>query len=107
MSGCLISANGDFRTFLDRGAKGIKVSSYEVKNVENVVVGTDIQVRVFTLADGDVIPWHYHSESTDHYFVLRGQLTIETHNPDHLATGSPSAKDSRRLLKNAHLLFAM
>jgi hypothetical protein len=24
----------------------------------------------FTLADGDVIPWHYHSESTDHYFVL-------------------------------------
>jgi quercetin dioxygenase-like cupin family protein len=71
-----------FRTFLDRGAKGIKVSSYQVKNVENVVVGTDIQVRVFTLADGDVIPWHYHSESTDHYFVLRGQVTIETHNPD-------------------------
>ena len=49
-----------------------------MKSVEPVVVGTDIQVRVFTLADGDVIPWHYHSESTDHYFVLRGQLTIGT-----------------------------
>ena len=56
---------------------------YQVKNVESVAVGTDIQVRVFTLADGDVIPWHYHSESTDHYFVLRGQLTIETRSPDH------------------------
>src|SRR5262245_8441317 len=50
------------------------MSNYQVKSVEPVVVGTDIQVRVFTLADGDVIPWHYHSESTDHYFVLRGQL---------------------------------
>ena len=106
MSGCLISANGDFRTFLDRGAKGIKVSSYEVKNVENVVVGTDIQVRVFTLADGDVIPWHYHSESTDIILCCAvnspSRPTIPT-----IATGSPSAKDSRRLLKNAHLLFAM
>jgi quercetin dioxygenase-like cupin family protein len=35
-----------------------------------------------TLAHGDVIPWHYHSESTDHYFVLRGTLTIETRNPN-------------------------
>jgi len=56
---------------------------YEVKNVEPVAVSADIQVRVFTLADGDVIPWHYHSESTDHYFVLRGQLTIETRSPDY------------------------
>jgi quercetin dioxygenase-like cupin family protein len=56
--------------------------NYEVKNVEPVVIGTDIQARVFTLAHGDVIPWHYHSESTDHYFVLRGTLTIATRNPD-------------------------
>jgi len=55
---------------------------YQVKNVEPVVVGIDIQVRLFTLEQGDVIPWHYHSESMDHYFVLRGRLTIETRNPD-------------------------
>jgi quercetin dioxygenase-like cupin family protein len=58
------------------------MSDYEVKNVEPVVVGNDVQVRIFTLAHGDVIPWHYHSESTDHYFVLRGTLTIETRGPD-------------------------
>jgi quercetin dioxygenase-like cupin family protein len=58
------------------------MANYEVKNVEPVAVGSDVQVRVFTLAPGDVIPWHYHGESTDHYFVLRGTLTIETRNPD-------------------------
>jgi quercetin dioxygenase-like cupin family protein len=57
------------------------MSDYEVKNVEPVVVSNDIQVRVFTLAQGDVIPWHYHRESTDHYFVLQGTLTIETRGP--------------------------
>jgi quercetin dioxygenase-like cupin family protein len=58
------------------------MSNYEVKNVEPVAVSNDVQVRVFTLACGDVIPWHYHRESTDHYFVLRGTLTIETRGPD-------------------------
>jgi quercetin dioxygenase-like cupin family protein len=59
------------------------MTDYQVKNVEPVAVGTYIQVRVFTLAPGDIIPWHYHSESTDYYFVLRGTLVIETRGPDH------------------------
>ena len=57
--------------------------NYRVKNVEPIVVSDNVQARVFTLAHGDVIPWHYHSESTDHYFVLQGALTIETRGPDH------------------------
>ncbi len=56
--------------------------NYQVKNIEPVVVGSDVQARIFTLAPRDVIPWHYHGESTDHYFVLRGTLTIETRAPD-------------------------
>ena len=58
------------------------MANYTVKNVETVVAGSDVQARVFTLARGDVIPWHYHGESTDHYFVLRGALTIETRGPE-------------------------
>jgi quercetin dioxygenase-like cupin family protein len=50
----------------------VEMSDYEVKSVEPIVVSNDIQVRVFTLAQCDVIPWHYHRESTDHYFVLQG-----------------------------------
>jgi quercetin dioxygenase-like cupin family protein len=52
------------------------MSDYEVKNVEAVVVSNDIQVRVFTLAQGDVIPWHYHSESTDHWISTTGTRSI-------------------------------
>ena len=58
------------------------MANYQVKNIEPVVAGTDVQARVFTLAPGDVIPWHYHGESTDHYFVLHGELTIDTRAPD-------------------------
>ena len=60
--------------------------NYQVKNIEPVVVGTDVQVRIFTLAPRDTIPWHYHGESTDHYFVLRGALTIATRAPDNCYT---------------------
>jgi quercetin dioxygenase-like cupin family protein len=52
--------------------------NHTVKNVENVLAGPTIQARVFTLAPGDSIPWHYHREITDHYFVLRGTLTVKT-----------------------------
>lgn len=61
---------------------GTRKSNYTVKKVEAIVVGTDVQARVFTLAPSDVIPWHHHSACTDHYFVLRGALTVETRNPD-------------------------
>jgi quercetin dioxygenase-like cupin family protein len=63
--------------------KSVEMPNYQVKNVEPIVASDDIQARVFALAHGDVIPWHYHSESTDHYFVLQGTLTIETRGPDH------------------------
>jgi quercetin dioxygenase-like cupin family protein len=57
-------------------------SNYAVKSVETVVAGGDVQARIFTLAPDEVIPWHYHSETTDHYFVLSGKLTVETRAPD-------------------------
>jgi mannose-6-phosphate isomerase-like protein (cupin superfamily) len=56
--------------------------NYRIKNVETVVAGADVQARVFTLAPGEFIPWHYHGQSTDHYFVLEGVLSISTRDPD-------------------------
>ena len=55
---------------------------YKVKNIEPVAISADIQVFAFTLAYLNLIPWRFHSKSTDRYFVLRGQLTIETRSPD-------------------------
>jgi quercetin dioxygenase-like cupin family protein len=49
-----------------------------VKQVETIMADPVIRARLFTLAPREVIPWHRHTEVTDHYFVLRGHLTIET-----------------------------
>ena len=57
-------------------------TNYSVKNIEMIAKGVDVQARIFTLAPGEAIPWHRHSESTDHYFVLRGTLTVNTRTPD-------------------------
>jgi quercetin dioxygenase-like cupin family protein len=65
----------------DVGAASAK-PNYSVKNIEPVVVGTDVQARVFTLAPDEFIPWHRHSESMDHYFVLSGTLSITTRDPN-------------------------
>jgi quercetin dioxygenase-like cupin family protein len=45
------------------------------------MIGSDVQVRLFTLAPGETIPWHFHSAVTDWYFVLEGALSIETRAP--------------------------
>jgi quercetin dioxygenase-like cupin family protein len=59
-----------------------KQSNYTVKNVEPIMSATNAQARIFTLAPGQNIPWHHHSKVTDHYFVLRGSLTIRQRGPD-------------------------
>ena len=61
-------------------------SNYRVKSIQPVVIGSHLQARLFTLAPGDTIPWHYHKESTDHYFVLEGTLTVFTREPEEMQT---------------------
>jgi hypothetical protein len=52
--------------------------SYTVKNIEAIAEGSDMRARLYTLAPGDVIPWHYHTAVTDWYFCLVGILRVET-----------------------------
>ena len=46
---------------------------YKVKHVELVLKSSDVLARIFTLAQGDTIPWHYHQHCADHFFVLEGR----------------------------------
>lgn len=55
--------------------------AYSVKAVEPVAVGSDVQARIFTLAPGETIPWHFHNAVTDWYCVLEGVLSVETRAP--------------------------
>ena len=75
--GCLVQED-----FLMATSEQSKSPDYKVKRIEPVVKGSDVQARIFTLAPGETIPWHYHGESTDHYFVLEGVLSISTREPE-------------------------
>ncbi len=81
-----------------------KARAYKVKRVEPVVKGTDVQARVFTLAPGEAIPWHYHQQSTDHYFVLEGVLTISTREPDVRVRSFPVGSSHKIAPETPHLI---
>lgn len=59
----------------------MQCQEYTVESIEPIAVGGDVQARLFTLAPGGTIPWHFHSAVTDWYFVLEGVLSIETRAP--------------------------
>ena len=40
-----------------------------------------MRVQILTLAHGQSIPWHYHSEITDYFVCLEGTLIVETKAP--------------------------
>jgi quercetin dioxygenase-like cupin family protein len=55
--------------------------NYEIADRELVAEGTDLRVQVLTLAAGQCVPWHYHSEITDSFFCLEGPMVVETRAP--------------------------
>jgi quercetin dioxygenase-like cupin family protein len=77
--------------------------AYAVKSVEPVAIGSDVRARLFTLAPGESIPWHFHSAVADWYFVLAGRLSIETRVPAERRLLAPG--ESYRIPpKTAHLI---
>ena len=55
--------------------------NYEIAGRELVAEGADMRVTVLTLARGQCVPWHYHSEITDSFVCLEGPMVIETRAP--------------------------
>lgn len=76
---------------------------YTVKSVEPIAVGSDVQARIFTLAPGEEIPWHFHSNVADWYLVTEGTLSIETRAPTDRQQLSAGAT-YRIPAKTAHLI---
>jgi quercetin dioxygenase-like cupin family protein len=48
---------------------------------ETVMEGQDMRAVVLTLAAGESIPWHYHSDITDSFICLEGPMVVETRAP--------------------------
>ena len=58
-------------------------ASYEIAGSEIVAEGADLRVSVLTLAAGQCVPWHYHSDITDSFVCLEGPMVVETRAPRH------------------------
>jgi quercetin dioxygenase-like cupin family protein len=71
---------------------------YRISGHELVAEGADLRVQVLTLAAGECIPWHYHSEITDHMVCLEGPMVIETRAPRncHLLQPASAARCRQR-----------
>ena len=54
---------------------------YELADRELVAEGADLRVQVLTLAAGQCVPWHYHSEIADTFVCLEGPMLVETRAP--------------------------
>ncbi len=52
--------------------------SYEVEHREVVAETPDLRVVILTLAPGQAVPWHYHSNVSDTFFCLEGPMVVHT-----------------------------
>ncbi len=58
-----------------------KALPYQVQEVEPVFEDETLKVRLFSLAAGQEIPWHYHSQVADVFVGLEGVTVVETRAP--------------------------
>ena len=54
---------------------------YVVEERRIIAETAELSVKTFILAEGQEIPWHYHSEIVDTFYCLEGRLTVETRAP--------------------------
>ena len=60
----------------------VQAQLYQVKKISVIAKGTDVLVREYVLGSGEFIPWHHHTQVSDHYYSLEGVVLIETRAPD-------------------------
>jgi len=53
----------------------------QVAGYETVMEGADMRALMLTLAAGQSVPWHYHSEIEERFFCLEGTMIVETRAP--------------------------
>jgi mannose-6-phosphate isomerase-like protein (cupin superfamily) len=59
----------------------VQAQLYQVKKISVIAKGADVLVREYVLGPGEFVPWHHHTEVTDHYYSLEGIVLIETRAP--------------------------
>ena len=50
---------------------------YQVQKITTVAASAGVQVREFTVAPGEEVPWHFHTEVTDWCYCLEGVVAAQ------------------------------
>ncbi len=58
-----------------------KQPTYEVADYEILAESPELRMVVLTLAQGQEVPWHWHSDVADRFFCLQGPMVVETRAP--------------------------
>jgi len=59
----------------------VQAELYQAKKISVIAKGADVLVREYVLGPGEFIPWHHHTQVTDYYYGLEGNVLIETRTP--------------------------
>ena len=54
---------------------------YTISGREPVAEADGLRVQILTLAEGESVPWHYHTAVTDIFIGLEGTTVVETRAP--------------------------
>jgi len=55
---------------------------FDIIHTEIVVETQDLRAVRLTLAPGEEVPWHYHTDIEDRFICLKGAIEVETRDPD-------------------------
>lgn len=54
---------------------------YALEGRELIAESAGLRMQILTLAAGQEVPWHWHSEVTDTFWCMEGPMVIETRAP--------------------------
>jgi len=80
-----------------------RLPAYEVAEYETLAETPELRMVVLTLAQGQEVPWHWHSNVIDRFFCMHGPMVIETRAPREIFELNPgetcavSAKRAHRV----------
>jgi quercetin dioxygenase-like cupin family protein len=54
---------------------------YVIENHETLAETPELRMVVLTLAAGQEVPWHWHTNVADRFFCMEGPMVVETRAP--------------------------
>ena len=55
---------------------------HRIEGLETLAEAATLRVRVLTLGPGQSVPWHHHTQITDRFFCMSGQMCVNTRTPE-------------------------